>query len=116
MTDPITHDTIAALALALPGTVESAHFGKRDFRAPSIFLTLPAEDEANLAFTPDQQAMFMALHPDAFSVVPNAWGARGWTTMHLERCPEEAARAAVEAAWRTVSGKRRRGSRGKRET
>ena len=38
----MTHDDIAAIALSLPGAVESAHFGKRDFRAPKVF-ALPAD-------------------------------------------------------------------------
>lgn len=37
----MTHDDIAAIALSLPGVAESAHMGKRDFRAPKIFMSLP---------------------------------------------------------------------------
>jgi hypothetical protein len=97
---------IAAIALSFPGTVESSHFGKRDFRAPKIFMSLPTPTTANLNFTPDQQQMFVALYPEAFSPVANAWGLRGWTVMHLDRVVEETARRAVEAAWRNVAPKR----------
>ncbi len=99
----MTHDDIAAIALSLPGTVESAHFGKRDFRAPKIFLSLPTPGTANLNLTPDQQLLYLDLYPGTFSAVPNKWGLRGWTTLHLDRCEEPTARMAIEAAWRNVA-------------
>ena len=102
----MTHDDIAAIALSLPGATESAHFGKRDFRAPKIFMSLPSPDTANLHFTPDQQLMFLNLYPEAFSALPNKWGQCGWTTLHLDRCDEAAARKAAEAAWNNVAPKK----------
>jgi hypothetical protein len=99
----MTHEDIAAIALALPGATESAHFGKRDFRAPKIFLSLPTPDTANLNFTPDQQLMFLGLYPEAFSALPNKWGQRGWTALHLDACEEATARKAIEAAWNNVA-------------
>ena len=102
----MTHDDIATIALSLPGATESAHFGKRDFRAPKIFMSLPSPDAANLNFTPDQQLMFLGLYPEAFSALPNKWGLRGWTTLHLDRCDEATARKAVEAAWNNVAPKK----------
>ena len=103
----MTHDDIAAIALTLPGTIESAHFGKRDFRAPKIFLSLPTAKTANLNLTPDQQRMFLDLYPQEFSALPNKWGQRGWTALRLDRCAAATARMAVEAAWRNVAPKRR---------
>lgn len=99
----MTHDEIAAIALSLPGATESAHFGKRDFRAPKVFASLPTPETANLNLTPDQQLMFVDLYPGNFSPLTNAWGLRGWTTLHLDRCSDETARMAVEAAWRNVA-------------
>ena len=99
----MTHDDIAAIALALPGTVESAHMGKRDFRAPKIFMSLPSPATANLCLTPDQQLMFAGLYPEAFVPLANKWGERGWTALHLDRCNETTAGMAVEAAWRNVA-------------
>ena len=104
----MTQDDIAAIALSLPGATESAHFGKRDFRAPKIFMSLPSPDTANLNFTPDQQLMFLGLYPEAFSALPNKWGLRGWTTLHLDRADEAAARKAVEAAWNNVAPRKLR--------
>jgi hypothetical protein len=99
----MTHDDIAAIALSLPGATESAHFGKRDFRAPKIFASLPSPRTANLNLTPDQQQMFLTLYPEAFSALPNKWGQRGWTALHLDRCDEATARKAIEAAWNNVA-------------
>ena len=99
----MTHDDIAAIALSLPGATEAAHFGKRDFRAPKIFLSLPSPDTANLNFTPDQQLMFLSLYPGEFSALPNKWGQRGWTALHLDRAEPETARKAIEAAWNNVA-------------
>lgn len=102
----MTPTDIAAIALSLPGTVESAHFGKRDFRAPKIFLSLPTPDAANLNLAPDQQLMFVELYPDEFTPLPNKWGQRGWTTLHLDRTDESTARRAIEAAWKNVVPKK----------
>lgn len=99
----LTHDDIAAIALSFPGATESAHFGKRDFRAPKIFLSLPSPDTANLNLTPDQQLMFLSLYPGEVSALPNKWGQRGWTTLHLDRCEEATAQKAIEAAWNNVA-------------
>jgi hypothetical protein len=102
----MTHDDIAAIALSLPGVTESAHFGKRDFRAPKVFLSLPAETTANLNLKPDQQLMLLELYPHEFSALPNTWGLRGWTAMQIDRCSETTARMAVEMAWRNVASKK----------
>ena len=103
---PMNHDEIAAIALSFPGVTESSHFGKRDFRAPKIFLSLPAPQVANLNLKPDQQLMALDLYPGDFSPVPNAWGLKGWTVLHLDRCMEATARMAIEAAWRNVAPKK----------
>lgn len=99
----MTPTDIATIALSLPGTVESSHFGKRDFRAPKVFLSLPTDDTANLNLTPDQQLMFLGLYPSEFSALPNTWGQRGWTVLHLDKCDQATARMAVESAWKNVA-------------
>jgi hypothetical protein len=101
----MTHDDIATIALSLAGVTESAHFGKRDFRAPKIFMSLPSETTANLNLKPDQQLMLLGLYSLEFSALPNKWGLRGWTTMHLDRCNKTTAVMAVEMAWRNVAPK-----------
>ena len=107
----MTHDDIATIALSFPGATESAHFGKRDFRAPKVFASLPTPDTANLNLTPDQQLMFVDLYPGDFTPLPNTWGLRGWTVLHLDRCEEDTARRALEAAWANVAPKKLRDGR-----
>jgi hypothetical protein len=102
----MTHDDIAAIALSLPGATEAAHMGKRDFRAPKIFMSLPTDSTANLNLKPDQQLMLLGLYRQEFSALPNKWGLRGWTALHLDRCNETTARMAVEMAWRNVAPKK----------
>ncbi|UVC10331.1 MmcQ/YjbR family DNA-binding protein [Rhizobium sp. TH2] len=102
----MTHDDITTIALTLPGVTESAHFGKRDFRAPKIFMSLPTETTANLNLKPDQQLMLQGLYPLEFSALPNKWGSRGWTMLHLDRCNKTTAEMAVEMAWRNVAPKK----------
>jgi hypothetical protein len=105
----MTPDTFARLALSLPDTTESAHLGKRDFRVHNkIFASLPSPATANLALTPDQQALVVELHGALFSPLQNAWGAKGWTALTLENCPDDIACAALEKACSAVAAKARR--------
>jgi hypothetical protein len=51
-------------------------------------------------FAPDEQALKCELAPDAFSVIPNAWGARGATTAKLSALSVVQLRDALTVAWR----------------
>jgi len=103
----MTAEDFAQLALALPGAIESAHFGKRDFRIGNkIFASLPAADRAVVNFTPEQQAMMVAVEPDLFAPLANAWGAKGWTSLDIAACPEDLARHGLELAAAGVAAKR----------
>jgi hypothetical protein len=55
---------------------------------------------ANLMFAPDEQALKCELAPEAFSVVPNAWGARGATTVKLSKVSVAELRDALTTAWK----------------
>ena len=79
-------------ALSVSGASQSSHFGKRDFRIQNrIFATLPGEEVAVLKLTIDQQAMAESLYPNWVSPVPKAWGAKGWTRLHLPSARLDAA-------------------------
>jgi hypothetical protein len=99
----LTEDEFAALALALAGSTESAHFGKRDFRAPKIFASLPRTDLAALKLSPDQQAMMVEMYGSLFSAIANAWGQKGWTHLALADCPQDIAEHALSMAWKNVA-------------
>lgn len=99
----MTPDEFAALALSLPGAVESAHFGHRDFRAGGrIFATLPSATHANLKLTPDQQLMMLEVHAGLFAALAKSWGARGWTSLDLAACPADIALSALRTAQTNV--------------
>ncbi len=102
----MTEDEIAAIALALSGTLESAHFGKRDFRVRGkVFLTLPRPGEAVIKLSPDQQALGIATAHDVLAPVPGAWGLKGWTVLRYGACEPAHAAGLIEKAWATVAPK-----------
>jgi hypothetical protein len=88
------------IALALAGTTEAPHFERTAFKVRRIYATLaPDGCTANLMLTPDQQSLKCELAPEAFTPVPNAWGARGATTVKLSAVTVEELRAALITAW-----------------
>ena len=94
------------IAFALPGVAEYPHFDRRAFKARVTFATLsPDERAANIKFAPDEQALKCAVAPDAFSVLDNAWGRRGWTCASLAALSEAELKAALEMAWRHGAAK-----------
>ena len=100
---------LTRLALALPGVGEYPHFDRRAFKARVTFATLaPDGQTANLKFTPDEQSLKCAVAPDAFSPLPNAWGARGWTLARLAALSEAELAAALEMAWRRAEANTKR--------
>ena len=89
------------VALSLAGTVEAPHFDRAAFKVRRIYATLTADGKtANLMLTPDEQALKCELAPDAFSPVPNAWGARGATTAKLSALTVPELQDALTVAWR----------------
>ncbi len=100
---------LTRLALALPGVAEYPHFDRRAFKARVTFATIAPDGlTANLKFAPDEQALKCAVAPDAFSPLPNAWGARGWTLARLAALSEAELAAALEMAWRRAEVKTKR--------
>ncbi|HEY4363231.1 MAG TPA: MmcQ/YjbR family DNA-binding protein [Bryobacteraceae bacterium] len=90
------------LALSLPETVEGLHFGVVDFRTTGgIFATLAYAKQGSgvLCLTPEQQAGMVADAPELFSPVPNGWGKRGATLVHLAKVSPEVLEGALRTAW-----------------
>jgi hypothetical protein len=95
-----TDEDLRTLAMGLEGTTSQPHFDRIAFKAKRIFVTLAADGRsANLTLTPDEQAFKVMMQPAAFSVVPNAWGAQGWTRVELAALTIEDLRASLEMAW-----------------
>lgn len=109
-----TAQDLRRLALALDGTVEAPHFDRTAFKVRRIYATLPADGKtANLALTPEEQALKCTVAPEIYTPVPNAWGARGWTTITLARMSAAELRAALETAWAHAAAAKPRARQGR---
>jgi hypothetical protein len=103
--------TARDLALAIPGTVEADHFGNPSYRAERpatkgktkpgrIFMTLQVEQlTATLMLDREQQADVCARHPRVFEPLPNKWGEKGATRVHLHAASERELKPALMTAW-----------------
>ncbi len=102
-----TATDLRRLAKSLAGTSEAPHFDRTAFKAARIYATLAADGRTvNLKLAPDEQEFKCLLAPDAFAIVPNAWGKQGWTTVTLANISVAELKAALEMAWRhAVAGK-----------
>lgn len=101
-------------ALSLPEAVEAPHFELASFRAKGkIFATLSEKDaRAMVKLTPEQQEMMTASEPDIFQRIPNAWGDKGATWMHLRAADQTTVRSALLAAHANVALKPPRTAKG----
>src|SRR2546423_15698978 len=75
------------IALRQPAAFEGAHMGHPDFRVDDrIFATLdyPGEGYGVVMLSPEEQAVFVATHPSAFTPVTGAWGRPGCTRICLK--------------------------------
>jgi hypothetical protein len=106
--EEMTADEFRSLALSLPEVSEDAHMGHPDFRVRrKIFATLgPDEDWAMVKLTPDEQASFIRIAPQAYRPAAGAWGRRGCTIVQLCDADEASVRQALMAAWRNTAPKR----------
>ena len=104
----MTADDFRRVALVCSEAAESGHMGKADFRVGNkIFATLgPAPSEGVLKLTPRQQEMMTTVLPQAAVAVPGAWGARGWTRLHLDNLAVQDLEPWMLRAWGNVAPKR----------
>ena len=100
----MTPNMFRAMALKLPGAVESAHMGHPDFRAAGkIFATLcPDGAWGMVKLTPEQQGVFVREQPGVFEAFDNAWGRWGCTKVHLKVATKGEVEPAMAAAWENV--------------
>jgi hypothetical protein len=97
------------MALALPDAVEAPHFELASFRAGGkIFATLSEKDtRAMVKLTPEQQEMMTAAEPSMFQRIPNAWGDKGATWLHLKAADGPTVESALRAAWGNLTASRK---------
>jgi hypothetical protein len=99
----MTPDAFRRLALEFPDSYESSHVDHPDFRVgKKVFATLGYPDTGwgMVKLTPQQQAGFIARHPEMFSAVKGGWGLRGSTSIRLRPATQKAVRPALAAAWK----------------
>lgn len=96
------------LALSFPASLEGAHMDHPDFRVRGrIFASLgPHEAWGMVKLTPEQQLEFVTEEPKVFQAFNGAWGARGYTKVHLSAAQKQTVRRALVAAWRNTAPKR----------
>ena len=105
-------DDLTRLALALAGVTKHPHFDRVAFKARLTFATLaPDRLTANFKFSRDAQALKCEVAPDAFSALPNAWGAQGWTLARLEALSEAELADALARAHAQAAAKPKRRAR-----
>jgi len=93
-------EDLTALILTLPDARRSTNAESPDFRvAGKIFATLPSRQHLVLKLSNSQQEMVIASDPQIFSVVPDGWGARGWTNANITELDEASALSALIMAW-----------------
>lgn len=103
----MTPDAFRKLALSLPEAVEAPHFELASFRAKGkIFATLSEKEaRAMVKLTPEQQEMMTEAEPQVFQRIPNAWGDKGATWMHLKAADQRTAMSALQLSWNNVTAK-----------
>ena len=95
------------LALSMPDAIEAPHFDLASFRAKGkIFATLSEKEQrAMVKLTPEQQELMIGAEPKIFQRIPNAWGDKGATWMHLKSADRTTAESALKAAHTNVATK-----------
>ncbi len=101
----MTSEEFRALALGLPNVQAATSLGNEEFRvAGAVFATLGSPDvtRAVIKLSPQDQAEFMGMAPNAFSPAHGGPGARGATRVRLAAVEPPVLRRALEAACRKV--------------
>jgi len=105
------------IALSLPGTQESSHMGKPDFRVGGkIFATLASAEHGygNVMLTLEQQTTFVEELPEVFLPIAGGWGRMGMTHIRLAAAKEDVLAGALRTARKLRLEKNDRAGRKKR--
>jgi hypothetical protein len=112
----MTPEAFRKLALEFPDAVEAPHFELTSFRSGGkIFATMSEKDaRAMVKLTPEQQEMLTGAEPKMFQRIPNAWGDKGATWLHLKHTNAKTAQSALTFAFENVRPKARGAAKGPR--
>lgn len=97
----MTSENFRTAALALAGTIESAHMQHPDFRVHGhIFATLTADGWTGMVKLPaDEQQRLINAWPEAFMPAAGEWGRQGSTLVRLAKARRDVVEHALELAW-----------------
>jgi predicted DNA-binding protein (MmcQ/YjbR family) len=100
----VTAAVFRKLALSLPDASEAPHFESDAFVTKGkIFATMSeSTGRAVVKLLPEQQEVMTTADPVIFQRVPNYWGTKGWTFLHLKSADRKAAESALKAAHANV--------------
>ncbi len=107
----MTANKFRSLALKISGTIEASHGGHPDFRiGGKVFASLgyPDDDHGMVKLTPEQQRAFLEKAPSVFTPCAGAWGKQGSTSVDLAAAKVDVVRAALDAALKNVTTKKRK--------
>ena len=107
----MTADKFRSLALEISGASESTHMNHPDFRVGGkVFATLgyPDDEHGMVKLTREQQRTFLHKAPGVFEPCAGAWGKRGSTNVDLAAANVALVRAALDAASKNISTKRKK--------
>lgn len=96
----VTPARVRKLALALDDTSEVPHFDRQAFRTTRrMFATMSGNGkDVNFMFDPMLQEHYVAMAPEAFAPLANAWGKQGATRCLLKAVDEATFKSALAAA------------------
>jgi hypothetical protein len=100
----MTVSELRALALSLPGMVESAHHGSPDFRINNKIVVNLDEPAGRITVKLSMNDQMAAMERDdgAFSL-PGGWAKFGWTTVHMDVAAHDEIEEIVIDAWRRMA-------------
>jgi len=113
----VTEAAFRKLALSFRGAEERSHMRHPDFRVGNrIFATMgyPRAGWAMVKLSPEAQAAFVKVKPDAFVPVKDAWGEQGCTNVILKSATAPAVKAALASAYQAQAAKARAAAPGRR--
>ncbi len=107
--EPITFDTVRAIAVGLTGAVEGTSYGTPAFRAgKSLFVRLhDSGDCLVVRIDPDERAMRMKADPETFFITEH-YRNYPWILVRLATVERDDLRDLINDAWKLVAPKPRR--------
>lgn len=109
----VTPAQFRKLALAMPDSIEAPHFELTSFRSGGkIFATMSEKDaRVMVKLTLEQQEMMTAAEPTIFQRIPNAWGDKGATWMHLKHADKATAESALKTSFANLNAPKKKAAK-----